>query len=264
MKSPLNIKDIVFENIKYIPMKNGKSIMLRYLNNYNKFLFQTPELKIKKIDKNNEITILHFNLDESNSLFINFLVNLDKNIVKTARLNNNWFKSNNISFKGLIRYDEFKCPYFKLKFKNSYIDKLLITSNKQSEKCLFTDLKIDLNVKMIIDINGLWINDNSFGIYLKPLLIDIRESYDLILNDSSEDDILETDIFEKTKVCSFENINEENNIDFKKEIKSYFSESSENKDNVSSLNDNSADNFSSSDKLKSFEKNQLENEIKYD
>ena len=116
---------------------------------------------------------------------------------------------------------------------------------------------------MIIDINGLWINDNSFGIYLKPLLIDIRESYDLILNDSSEDDILETDIFEKTKVCSFENINEENNIDFKKEIKSYFSESSENKDNVSSLNDNSADNFSSSDKLKSFE-NQLENQIKYD
>jgi hypothetical protein len=55
MKSPLNIKDIVFENIKYIPMKNGKSIMLRYLNNYNKFFFQTPELKIKKIDKNNEI-----------------------------------------------------------------------------------------------------------------------------------------------------------------------------------------------------------------
>ena len=33
---------------------------------------------------------------------------------------------------------------------------------------------------MILDINGLWINDNGFGIYLKPYLIDIRENYELI------------------------------------------------------------------------------------
>ena len=41
MKNPLNIKDIVFENINYVPMRNGKGIILRYMyNNYDeKFFF---------------------------------------------------------------------------------------------------------------------------------------------------------------------------------------------------------------------------------
>ena len=41
MKNPLNIKDIVFENIKYVPMRNGKGVILRYIHNNDddKFFF---------------------------------------------------------------------------------------------------------------------------------------------------------------------------------------------------------------------------------
>lgn len=258
MKNPLNIKEIIFENIKYIPMKNGKSIMLRYLNN-EKFFFQTPELVIKNIESKNDMSIIYFDLNENLeniSIFINFLINLDKSIVKTARLNRKWFSSNNIKFKGLIRYDEFNSPYFKLKFKNSYIEKLRITSNRQTEKCFFSDLKKNSKVKMIIDVNGLWINENYFGIYLKPLLFDIRETYDLILNESSEDDILDTDVLEKT--CSSINFNNCDNLkEINNEIEDLFSVSSENKSSI--LNSNSSINSSVSDKYIS-----NENEVKYD
>lgn len=263
MKNPLNIKDIVFENIKYVPMRNGKGVILRYMynNDDEKFFFQTPELVIKKIDTNNELSEIYIYLDDSSenlNLFKNFLVNLDKSVVKKARLNKDWFRTNNIKFKGLIRYDNFNLPYLKLKIKNSYLDNVNITSNKQSEKCIFSDLKNDMKVKMILDVNGLWINEKSFGIYLKPYLIDIRQSYDLILNCSSEDELLDTDILEKNPNNILLNL-EENDLEIKKEILGYLSESSENK--VSSLNETSTINSNSSDKLTPKE---LQNEIKYD
>ncbi len=263
MKNPLNIKDIVFENIKYIPMKNGKGVILRYMynNSDEKFFFQTPELVIKEININNKLSEIYLNLDDSSenlNLFKNFLVNLDKSVVKTARSNKDWFKSNNIKFKGLIRYDNFNLPYLKLKIKNSYLDNVNITSNRQSEKCIFSDLQNDMKVKIILDVNGLWINENSFGIYLKPYLIDIRQSYELFLNESSEDELLDTDILEKSQNNTLLNL-EENNLEIKKkEILDYFSESSENK--ISSINESSTLDSNSSYKLTPNE-NELENEI---
>lgn len=263
MKNPLNIRDIDFENINYFQMRNGKGIILRYTynNNHEKFFFQTPELVIKKIDTNNELSEIYIYLDNSSenlNLFKNFLVNLDKSVVKTARSNKDWFSTNNIKFKGLIRYDSFNLPYLKLKIKNSYINNINITSNRQTEKCIFSDLKNDMKVKMILDVNGLWINEKSFGIYLKPYLIDIRQSYNLILNYSSEDELLDTDILEKNQNNTLLNL-EENNLEVKKkEILDYFSQSSENK--ISSLNETSTSNSNSSDKLTPNE-NELENEI---
>ena len=67
-----------------------------------------------------------------------------------------------------------------------------------------------MKVKMIIDVNGLWINNNGFGIYLKPFLIDIRETYDLILNNSSEEDIVDTEIIERTETNSVLNLDTDN------------------------------------------------------
>ena len=55
-----------------------------------------------------------------------------------------------------------------------------------------------------------WINDNGFGIYLKPYLIDIRYSYDLILNESSEvKDIIDTEIVEVSESTSVLNLGTE-------------------------------------------------------
>jgi len=216
MKTPFNVKDINFDNIKYIPSGNGKSVMLRYLHNnkQNKFFIQTPELVLSSIESDNNITTLYFDLKSLNSnrisSFINFLINLDKTIIQNARANKDWFSSNNIKFKGLIRYNNSTEPYLKLKVKSSSIYKLRVTSDRQSEKCVFSDLKPNMKVKMIIDVNGLWINNNGFGIYLKPFIIDIRETYDLILNNSSEEDIVDTEIIDKTETNSVLNFDTDN------------------------------------------------------
>lgn len=218
MKTPFNVKDINFDNIKFIPSGNGKSIMLRYLQNnkQNKFFVQTPELKISNIESDDLVTTLYFDLKTNNSgrisSFINFLINLDKSIILNARNNKDWFSSSNIKFKGLIRYENSNEPYLKLKVKNSSLYKLRVTSDRQSERGVFSDLKPNMKVKMIIDVNGLWINNNGFGIYLKPYLIDIRETYDLILNNSSEEDIVDTEIVDKTETNSVMNLETEANI----------------------------------------------------
>jgi len=216
MKTPFNVKDIKFDNIKFIPSGNGKSVMLRYLHNnkQNKFFIQTPELVLSNIESDDNITTLYFDLKSLNSnrisSFINFLINLDKTIIQNARANKDWFSSNNIKFKGLIRYNNSTEPYLKLKVKSSSIYKLRVTSDRQSEKCVFSDLKPNMKVKMIIDVNGLWINNNGFGIYLKPFIIDIRETYDLILNNSSEEDIVDTEIIDKTETNSVLNFDTDN------------------------------------------------------
>ena len=218
MKTPFNVKDINFDDIKFIPSGNGKSIMLRYMHNnkQNKFFVQTPELKIANIESDDLITTLYFDLKTNNSSrvssFINFLINLDKSIIQNARNNRDWFTSSNIKFKGLIRYANSNEPYLKLKVKNSSLYKLRVTSDRQSERGVFSDLKPNMKVKMIIDVNGLWINNNGFGIYLKPYLVDIRETYDLILNNSSEEDIVDTEILDKTETNSVMNLETEANI----------------------------------------------------
>jgi len=285
MKTPFNVKDIKFDNIKFIPSGNGKNVMLRYLHNnkQNKFFIQTPELVLSNIESDDSVTTLYFDLKSVNSnrisSFINFLINLDKTIIQNARANKNWFSSNNIKFKGLIRYNNSTEPYLKLKVKTSSIYKLRVTSDRQSEKCVFSDLKSNMKVKMIIDVNGLWINDDGFGIYLKPFIIDIRETYDLILNNSSEEDIIDTDIIEKTETNSIlnldtdiQNVTESNsiiNMDSEivtkpvqisddllsknmKELLNELSESSESSDNnseihLSSLNNNSSNNSLNTD-----------------
>lgn len=218
MKTPFNVKDINFDNIKFIPSGNGKSIMLRYLQNnrQNKFFVQTPELKIYNIESDDLVTTLYFDLKTNNSAkvssFINFLINLDRSIIQNARNNKDWFSSSNIKFKGLIRYENSNEPYLKLKVKNSSLYKLRVTSDRQSERGVFSDLKPNMKVKMIIDVNGLWINNNGFGIYLKPYLIDIRETYDLILNNSSEEDIVDTEIVDKSETNSVMNLETDANI----------------------------------------------------
>ena len=72
---------------------------------------------------------------------------------------------------------------------------LQVTYDKQSEKRSFKDLKKHDNIKLVLDIFGLWVNKNGFGLYLKPVLIDIRDSNELTFYESSEDnDIIDTEI----------------------------------------------------------------------
>ena len=267
MKNPFNIKDINLNNIRFIESKNEDNIMLRYFlnNKQNKFFIQTPELVISSIVKADDMTILTFNLEclHASKLdsFTNFLVQLDRHIISNARNNKNWFKTNNIKFKGLIRQDVLNNnkPYLKLKVKTTSLYKLKVSFDRQSEKGTFDDLRTNLKVKMILDINGLWINDNGFGIYLKPYLIDIRENYELILNNSSEEDIMDTEIVEVSESTSIMHLHTEN-----KNIEMNNFENKNIKDLLKDLSDsdsecNSIDQLNNSDNSTSNSIDQLNN-----
>ena len=215
MKNPFNKKDIIFDNGNFLHSKYDRNILLRYIsrNKQNKFYVQTPELVLEDIYQEEGYNVLKLSLNneiKKINNFIEFLINLDKHIIDEAKKNPDWFNSTNIRFKGMIRQDtKDSLPYLKLKIKNNNLNRLKVTFDKQSEKGTFSDLKNGQKVKMILDINGLWINDNGFGIYLKPYLIDIRYSYDLILNESSEEDIIDTEIVEVSESTSVLNLGTE-------------------------------------------------------
>ena len=206
MKNPFNIRDIKLDKIIFSKAslnENSKNIYLKYNNNgkLSRFLIQTTELEIKDIQAStNDVTIILVNLKSNNNKklnnFVNFIYKLDNHIIETGKSNPEWFYSNNVKFKGLIRQDaDCDIPYLKLKIKNYMLKNLQVTYDKQSEKKSFKDLKKHDNIKLVLDIFGLWVNKNGFGLYLKPVLIDIRDSNELTFYESSEDnDIIDTEI----------------------------------------------------------------------
>jgi len=206
MKNPFNIRDIKLDKIIFSKAslnENSKNIYLKYNNNgkLSRFLIQTTELEIKDIQAStNDVTIILVNLKSNNNKklnnFVNFIYKLDNHIIETGKSNPEWFYSNNVKFKGLIRQDaDCDIPYLKLKIKNYMLKNLQVTYDKQSEKRSFKDLKKHDNIKLVLDIFGLWVNKNGFGLYLKPVLIDIRDSNELTFYESSEDnDIIDTEI----------------------------------------------------------------------
>ena len=288
MKNPFSIKDIVFDNVNFLHSKYDRNILLRYIskNKQNKFYVQTPELVLENIYQEDEYYVLKLNLNndvKKNNNFIEFLINLDKYIINEARKNPEWFNSTNIRFKGMIRQDtKDSLPYLKLKVKNNNLNRLKVTFDKQSEKGTFSDLKNDQKVKMILDINGLWINDNGFGIYLKPYLIDIRHSYDLVLNESSEEDIIDTEIVEVSESTSILHLGTEtfkknsieiDNLSEINELTSHLSSDSIKVDinnlNIDKLSDTSTSNeisldnilANNSDSVESVESNESKNHL---
>ena len=206
MKNPFNIRDIKLDKIIFSKAslnENSKNIYLKYNNNgkLSRFLIQTTELEIKDIQAStNDVTIILVNLKSNNNKklnnFVNFIYKLDNHIIETGKSNPEWFYSNNVKFKGLIRQDaDCDIQYLKLKIKNYMLKNLQVTYDKQSEKRSFKDLKKHDNIKLVLDIFGLWVNKNGFGLYLKPVLIDIRDSNELTFYESSEDnDIIDTEI----------------------------------------------------------------------
>ena len=206
MKNPFNIRDIKLDKIIFSKAslnENSKNIYLKYNNNgkLSRFLIQTTELEIKDIQAStNDVTIILVNLKSNNNKklnnFVNFIYKLDNHIIETGKSNPEWFYSNNVKFKGLIRQDaDCDIPYLKLKIKNYMLKNLQVTYDKKKEKRSFKDLKKHDNIKLVLDIFGLWVNKNGFGLYLKPVLIDIRDSNELTFYESSEDnDIIDTEI----------------------------------------------------------------------
>ena len=113
------------------------------------------------------------------------MVELDKFIFNVAKENRNWFYEINYDYIGLINENE-------ISFKFRENDNIKIKCN--GEKIDLKELKKNYLVKVIFDVSGIFINNNKFGIYLKPYLFDINVEY--IFNDSDED--LDNNLLEDT------------------------------------------------------------------
>lgn len=203
-------KKVNFDNINFdINIKKNKKIVNLQYNNKN-FYIQTPELLFKKsIDVNNnilEINIPLFELSNNDDGFKNFLKSLDSFIISKATENSNeWFdvNANEIKYKSIIRNSNlsdkiYKNGVFKLKMKDYLINKeYSLTKNNQSERINISDIPEHCKLKIVFQVCCLWIKNDGFGIFTKPVLLDFREFSETVTfvdDEEDSDDLIDTEI----------------------------------------------------------------------
>ena len=228
-------------NIKITNIINNSNFKIQYSN--NPFIIQTPEfikdienniiekndyyefiLNIKSLEKNKQESFINL-LNNLDNYFINFIKNNKKNFI---------FNNLKIKYKSINRNNTLKLKLLKDDINNNILkimkNNKIMNINELNHKC---------NIKLLLNINALWNNNSIFGIYIKPLLIDIRP-YKLVLNNNniliSEDDnyarsitinndIINNDIINKNKILmstsnnlnSFDNLKK--NLDINNNLK---------------------------------------------
>ena len=213
-KKPFKIDEIDVENIKFTDVKTNPSktiVFIKYDDNneLNNLVFQTPSLfNINKtIFRNNtyELDIPLYGKDDSKTNeFIKFLNKLDDKIIKESSRNQNWF--NNFIKDDKIKYQKTIRDSVDKKYKNGTIKVKLLKSNKFHSKVTFDDSAINFDnipenswIKIILEVYAIWINENGFGLFLRPILLSFKRNeelnynYNLLEDDSDEiDDIIHT------------------------------------------------------------------------
>lgn len=217
---PYRISEIDLDKIIYTEIKEGRNkkvIYLNYDNNSNNHLsFQTTSLacleNLKQKDGFYELDIPLFgsNIQKVNQLN-EFLKDLDQKIINDARKNSKkWFSGmKNITYKSVIRSStnkskEYSNGVLRIKIsENSNNAPILIDGN--GNNITIKDIKQNCNIKMILECYAIWITDNGFGLYLKPVLMSFIEKKKIIkyeyqlLDDSEEDnepieDVMDTEV----------------------------------------------------------------------
>lgn len=272
---PFKISDINLENLVYKEVKSNTNktvVFLKYKkkNSLKNLVIQTPTfLNINNPVKNKNYwdldVPLHGKKTEKVDSFIKFLRDLDNKIVYDARINSvDWFKNfdtEEINYQQIIRTADDS------RFSNGMI-RLKILKNNDFQTILQIDNKepIDINdipqnswIKMIIEIQAIWINKNGFGLFLKPILISFNpiqiKKYKFLEESEDEvDDVLDSEngIFLKSKQPTtneletsnlyFENINDSLEIDSKTK---FSSTSSSNKASSTSAENSPKENLNS-------------------
>ena len=183
-KVVFNLEKLDNENIKF--KKMNKYVKIRYRN--SRLMLNTPLLRVSSINIGKKISSISLSINNENEKEYNFgksMVELDKFIFSVAKENREWFEEVNYNYIGLINEN-------KITFKFRENDNIKIKCN--GENIDIKELKKNYLVKVIFDVSGIFINNNKFGIYLKPYLFDINVEY--IFNDSEED--LDENLLEET------------------------------------------------------------------
>jgi len=205
-KVPYRISEIDINNICYTDIKvnNKKTIVYLKYNDNNKFkniVFQTPTFMSLYVPKiKNDIYELDIPLigKEQHKInkFINFLESIDRKIIKDAKHNNKWFEKfvnvKSMKFQRIIREPTDKNNtngIIRLKLLKTNDFETIIQNN--SSRVEIEEINKDCWLKCILELYAIWINDNGFGIFIRPVLLNFKPcpkiSYNYKLIEDSDD-----------------------------------------------------------------------------
>ena len=211
-KVPYKFEDIDLSKIKYTSVKSNSKktvVYLKYLDNnkLKNLVFQSPSLfNINKpIKKSNFYDLdipLKAKTQDKTKEFINFLNSIDHKIIKDATKNTNWFNNlqntDNVKYQKIIRHGNDEYPHMiRLKIININDFETIIQIN--NKKNINTEnIPQECWTKVIFELYAIWINNDGFGLYIRPILISFspntKTEYNYkILEDSDDiDDIINT------------------------------------------------------------------------
>jgi hypothetical protein len=252
-KVPYKFEDIDLNKIKYTNVKSNVKktvVYLKYLDNnkLKNLVFQSPSLLNinKAIKKNNfydlDIPLVTKNVDKTDE-FITFLNNIDHKVIKDATNNKEWFNNlkdtTNVKYQKIIRKGDNKYPnMIRLKIVNSNnFETVIQLNNKKNINA--ENIPIDSWSKIIFELYAIWINNDGFGVYLRPILISFTPNNKIdynykILEDSDDiDDIINTvndnSIFIKSEPKEKEYQNQTSILELpSNEVDNYYKEISDN------------------------------------
>ncbi len=207
IKVPYRISEIDINNICYTDIKvnNKKTIIYLKYNDNNKFkniVFQTPTFMSTYVPKiKNDIYELDVPLigKEQNKInkFINFLESIDKKIIKDAKHNNKWFEKftnvKSMKYQRIIREPtdkSNKAGIIRLKLlKTNDFETIIQNTTSRME---IEEINKDSWLKCILELYAIWINENGFGIFVRPVLLNFKPcpkiSYNYKLIEDSDDE----------------------------------------------------------------------------
>jgi hypothetical protein len=212
---PFKIEDIEFDNIVYKSIKSNSKktvVFLKYKkkNSLKNLVIQTPTLF--NISSATTTNSKHFDLDiplhgkrtDKVDTFVKFLKDLDKKIIFDARINSSsWF--NNIESEEM-NYQETIRPTNDKRFSNGIIRVKIIKNDdfqtmlqlNNQKNISVEDIPINSWVKMILEIQAIWINKNGLGLFIKPVLIsfvpiEIKKYKFLEDSEDEVDDVIDDD-----------------------------------------------------------------------
>ena len=213
-KIPYRINNINIDNICYTDIKSNKTKTIIYIKYNDKdrlknLVFQSPSLlNINDVVNKNNINELDIPLygkcDSKVQVLIDFFNNLDRKILTDAKRNTKWFdnfiKSNTIKYQSIIRdcnESKYSNGMIRMKIlKSDDFETLLQMNNK--DKISIDKIQKNSWVKMILEIYAIWVNENGFGLFIRPILMSFKLKNQLeynykLIDDSDEiDDVIHT------------------------------------------------------------------------
>ena len=208
----IDLTKIIYSKVN--EMNDKKLVHIYYEKPGQRLLFQTPQLlnifDIQKSQYFNELILPLYDCNLKVPLLIQFLKDLDSKIIEGAKNNKNeWFKNKSaIRYKSLIKNlytsnnqsnlsnnsnlaNQYNPSKEDEKYSANGLIKLKITNGVKivdnNTEIPLENLKKNNYVRLIVELYGVWVSGDVFGIYLKPVMIEQIENKVMNFIDEKED-----------------------------------------------------------------------------